>query len=165
MSTVVPFHWNAFGELQAVVDGAIVTARAHGREEALSQLLDDHAHGVGSADAETMQRRFASLAANRAKKYRRRAAAAGQIAAHMRSRHSTDAWEPVDVQQLVDLVARELTDDELALAGCLGREFSYNEIAGEVGKPIGTVKAEISRMRRRIRGTPLGRYILTVLAA
>jgi DNA-binding NarL/FixJ family response regulator len=166
MTKVVPFPWDAFGQMQAAADSVILTSRNHARDEALGQILDDHARGVGPADADALQRRFQSLAANRAKKYRRRAAVARHVAARLSSLNAvTDIWEAVELQELVDFTMRELVGDELVLADCLRRELSYDEIATEVGKPIGTVKAQVSRMRSRIRGTKVGQYILTVLAA
>jgi DNA-directed RNA polymerase specialized sigma24 family protein len=81
-------------------------------------------------------------------------------------RLDADAHATVLYRQLTMTVlsAVKATEAE-ALADVFGEGLEYHELAAKVAKPVGTVKAIVSRARRRIREAKELRHVADVLAA
>ncbi len=167
MAEALPFPWDTFFQLQAVTDTRVISARSHAREEALSELLEELAVGAGPSDTGAMQRRYWALTTNRAKKYRHRTGLADQVAYHHQLGHQAlDHSEIVALQELVTLASCALPhEDRDLLDGVASSGMAYREIALQLGKPVGTVKARVSRLRRQIRDSHVGRTIQLAMAA
>jgi DNA-binding NarL/FixJ family response regulator len=167
MAAALPFPWDAFGRLQAATDSPVVNAWNNARDEALTELLDELVAGVVWAGAGAIERRHRELTANRATKYRRRVRLEDQVAHHVRHQQPRqDQASRVELQELVALASERLPPADMELLhDVLGHGRSYREVASRVGKPIGTVKAQVSRLRRQIRDSRAGETIRLALAA
>lgn len=167
MDQALPFPWNAFRQLQAVTDTKIVGARAHARDEALSELLEGLATGVVPSDGDAMQRRYWALVGNRAKKYRHRAALGDQVVYHEQlGHHGHDQFDLLALRELVALALAGVAPQDVELLHeVLSSGMPYREVASKLGRPVGTLKARACRLRRQIRGGRIGYMIQLALAA
>lgn len=150
MDESLPFPWNTFSELQRATDTSVVS---HARDEALSELLDDFADGSVPRDSEAMLRRYRSLVTNRAKKYRSRRQVARQVEHHERRRlERHDAFERAADREIATVALRAIDEDDRQLfSEIFIRGWSYEEAAKSRRRPIGTIKARISRLRKQMR--------------
>lgn len=167
MDHALPFPWNTFRQLQVITDSPVVTARTNAREEALSELLEELAAGSVPSDADAMERRYWALTVNRSKKYRHRAALSDQVAHHeQHGRPDHDQADVVAERELVVLASAGLApQDRELLYEVVGSGIPYGEIASRLGKPVGTLRARVSRLRRHIRESHVGCVIRLAMAA
>jgi hypothetical protein len=167
MADALSFPWDAFGRLQTATDSPVVNTWTKARDEALTELLEDLAAGVVPVNAEAMEQRHRALAANRAKKYRHRATLEDQVVQHVqRQQQCPDQADLAGLRQLIALASAGLpAEDRELLHDVLGNRMSYREAASQLAKPIGTLKARVSRLRRQIRASSVGATIRIALAA
>jgi len=157
MVEVLPFPWNTFQRLQAATDSRIINARTNGREEALTVLLEELAAGKVPPNAETMERRYRTLSANRAKKYRYRVELGQRLVyEHQGERLGYDHCDLLAFRELTRLALAKLLPRDWELLQEVGNGTSYRELARRLGKPVGTLKARVSRLRRQIRNMKVG---------
>jgi DNA-binding NarL/FixJ family response regulator len=161
------FPWDVFLELQQSTDTAIITARSHAADEALSTILNEWACGKASSTADDIRQRFVSLRASRSKKYRARAGAEESLIHHEVNRyHVADSFEIAAYRELSGRLLDEITiSDRELVVEILGEGHEYHEVAARLSVPVGTVKARISRARNRLRQSGATRGILEALRA
>jgi DNA-binding NarL/FixJ family response regulator len=167
MAESLPHPWDAFGRLQAATNSHVISAWTNASDEALTELLEELAAGVVPSNATAIEQRHRALTANRAKKYRHRATLEDQVVHHMRRQQQRpDQADLAGVRQLVALASASLpAEDRELLRDVLGNGMSYREAASRLAKPVGTLKARISRLRRRLRDGRVGERIRMALAA
>ncbi len=155
MDDALPFPWETFLRLQLVTDSPVITARTKAREEALTELLEEVAASGFTRDAGAIERHYRALSANRAKKYRHRTELADQVAHHQQHEHQ--GHDPLELAEFRERAALALAglppQDQELLRQVLGNGRSYREVASRLGKPVGTVKARVSRLRDQIRAS------------
>ena len=160
MVEVLAFPWSTLQRLQTTTNSRVVNARTKGQEETLSLIVEELAVGKVPANAEAMERRYRTLSANRAAKYRRRTMLARQIAYEQQVRHvDHNPAKVMTLQQVTSLLSEELRPQEWELLREFGDGTSYSEVARKLGTPVGTVKARVSRLRRHIRNTEVAKII------
>jgi DNA-directed RNA polymerase specialized sigma24 family protein len=166
MDEALPSPWDTFRRLQAITDSAVVTARTNAREEALSELLEELATGEVPSDAAAVERRYWALTGNRAKKYRYRAALADQVAHHEQHGHQhRDQPDLPALRELVALASEGLAPHDRELLQVISAGTPYSDIASRLGRPVGTLKARVSRLRRQVRDSHVGSTIRLAMAA
>lgn len=160
MVEVLPFPWDTLRRLQTATDSWLVNPRTKGREEALLRLVEELAAGKVPSSPEVMERRYRTLSANRAVKYRHRTTVAGRVAYEHRVQHvDLDPSELTALKELTVLVAAKLAPQDCWLMREIGDGASYREVAQELGMPVGTVKARVSRLRHYMRNTEVAKII------
>jgi len=166
MAEAPSFPWDAFGRLQAAVNSPVISAWTNARDEALTELLEDLAAGVVPDNAAALERRHRALTANRAKKYRHRAALEERVAHHTERQQHADQSTLAGLRELAALASWGLPPEDVQLLrAVLGHGMPYREVASRLAKPVGTVKARVSRLRRQIRDGRVGDTIRQALAA
>jgi hypothetical protein len=153
MTEELPPLWSAVLELQQLTDASTITARSHAADEAFATVLDEIKPDGGYPAIEAIRQRFFNLTANRAKKFRARSAVESEVVYHERlHRSSGDAQTVALYRQLVAVTLDTVSvNNATALVAILGEGLAYEEFATRVSKPVGTVKAIVSRTRRRLR--------------
>lgn len=167
MAEDLVFPWNTLLELQLLTDEATISARSHAADEAFATLLDEVAEGRAPATDEGLTERFWTLAGNRARKYRSRLAAEGQVLHHeLKQRWTADSQDIAVYRELVVLAFAQinLADGEI-LTKVFGDGLQYQELAAKLGKRVGTVKAQTSRARTRMCKSRAAVLILAALRA
>jgi len=161
MAEVLPFPWDTFCQLQrATALSLVVTPRTIGREEALTALAEDIAAGNVPAGREEMERRFSSLSANRAAKYRQRGRLERLALQELQPRcFREDSFEGVAIGELSRLTLSQVSPQDRQLLREMSIGMAYSEIASKRGWPVGTLKAHISRLRRRVRESRVGELV------
>jgi RNA polymerase sigma factor (sigma-70 family) len=167
MAESLPFPWDAFGRLQAAIDSRVVNTWNNARDEALTELLEELAAGVVPVGEHAIEQRHRKLTASRAKKYRHRVRLEDQVAYHFQHQQPTqDQASRAGLHQLVVFASEGLpTADRELLREVFGDGRSYREVASKTGKPVGTLKARVSRLRRKIRNSRVSETIRVALAA
>lgn len=167
MAGDLPFPWDTFLELQQITDTSRISARAHAADEALTSLIDEWSKGRAPATREALTQRFWILVGNRSKKYRSRAKAEDQVLQYELSLHLTaDSYELATYRELATRALDEIGPSEnKLLVNVFGDGLSYREVAAKLGKPVGTVKALVSRVRKRVCNSANGCIVLRVLKA
>ncbi len=164
MPEVLSFPWNTFQRLQTSTNSDVVNARAYGRDEALTVIMDELAAGKVPPDEETMERRFRTLSANRAVKYRTRRQLEIEATDHYRVEPvMQDLSDELAVQELVELASSQIAPDDWQLLQDIGNGESYVELALNRRKKAGTLKSTVSRLRCHMRKSEIGRVILEAL--
>ena len=157
MAEVLPFPWDTLQRLQAATDSPVINARTKGREEALTMLVEELAEGQVPPDAETMERRYRTLSANRAAKYRHRKQLERQAAYEQgRQPVGPDHSDELALRELAGLAASQFAPGDWELLQAIGSGKSYSEVALTLGKPIGTLKSRVSRLRCHMRNSEVG---------
>ncbi|HYI12364.1 MAG TPA: sigma factor-like helix-turn-helix DNA-binding protein [Thermoanaerobaculia bacterium] len=161
------FPWNTLLELQQLTDSATVNARSHAADEAFAVLLSEVAGGTAPLTPDALKQRFHTLTANRAKKHRARLAVEPKVLHHELDHRDTPNLDcMVAYRQLATLaLATVPASDAEVLVAVLVEGLEYQEIAATVGKPIGTVKSQVSRARRRVRSCAFAVAIIEALRA
>lgn len=160
MSTPLPFPWNTVHRLQLVTDSITVNAQANGRDEALTTIVEELADGEVPPDEETMERRYRTLAANRAKKYRYHGMVDGQLAHQLHPEPFVQShFETVALREIVGLVSSHISPDEKRLLQELSDGDSYGQLASRYGIKIGTLKSRVSRLRSNVRNSSVARIV------
>jgi DNA-binding NarL/FixJ family response regulator len=158
MAEVLPFPWSTLLQLQTATNSQVVNARTKGQEEALNLIVEELAVGRVPMNAEAMERRYRTLSANRAVKYRYRTTLARQVAYEHQVRHyRSDLVEIMTLEQLTTLLSEDLTLQEWELLREIGEGIPYHEIASKIATPVGTVKARVSRLRRHMQDTEVAK--------
>jgi DNA-binding NarL/FixJ family response regulator len=165
MVEVLPFPWCTLLRLQTAANSRVVNARTQGQEEAISLIIEELAVGEVPTNAETMERHYRTLSANRAGKYRHRTMLARQVAYEHQVRHVDHGpTEVIALQQVTTLLSEELTSQDWELLREIGDGTSYSEVGRKLGVPVGTVKARVSRLRRHMRNTEVAKIIRQTFA-
>lgn len=166
MADALPFPWDTLLELQSATDTGFIGAQTHAREEALTEIVDSLCTDTGPSDAESMLRRYWALTANRAKKYRHRAALTDQLGVLQRTkRQQPDQASLVALREILMLTLRGLARADRELLYAVRDGMTYSEIALKLGRPEGTVKSQLSRLRRHLRDGPDCRAVQMAPAA
>jgi hypothetical protein len=166
MAEALPSPWDTFGRLQAATDTHVINAWTNARDEALTELLEELAAGIVPGGDGAIERRHRQLTVNRAKKYRRRGRLQDQLTHHVQHQQpDQDQASQAELQQLITRVSGLVPSAEMALLhDVLGHGSSYREVSSRVGKPIGTLKARVSRLRRQLRDSHAGKTVQVALA-
>lgn len=162
----LPAPWGVFHRLQTVASCRRISPLARGRDEALTELPDTFgAAGCDPPDPDDIRRRFDVLCGNRAAKYRRRAQIDRRIAGGTRATLADRHTHAVAVKELADLVRRAISDADWVIFRMLSEGFTYREVADRRGMTVEALKSRISRVRSRLRDSPVGRQVQDALAA
>jgi DNA-binding NarL/FixJ family response regulator len=151
MADALLFPWNTLLQLQRATDSGFVCAQTHARDEALTDIVDGLCSGMAPSDAESMLRRYWGLAANRAKKYRHRAELDRLLAGRADAGENGDQAEVVALREQLARILRGLPRGERELLCSISSGMTYREIAIRLGRPSGTIKSRVSRLRRYLR--------------
>jgi len=171
MHTELSFPWNTLQRLQALTDSLVINARTNGCEEALTVIVDDLATGKVPRDAVAMELRYKTLSANRKAKYHYRkhlyskmpdnyltAPRRNKIATILCSR-LVDHSDQLVVRELAAMAESQVSPTGWALLCEIGDGVPYVEVGSKLGKKIGTLKSQVSRLRRDFRDSDVGSII------
>ncbi len=160
--------WRVYSDLQKSDAGRRIDPFGFGHDEALtelSELFKPTGRGDDFPDPDRIRRWFDTLRANRATKFRGRAALDRKFTGRAASRPSPAMVDILAVEELAGMVRRETSESEWDLLHQLADGYTYGEIAGRRGVSIATLKSRVSRIRRRVRISPSGRAIEAALVA
>jgi DNA-directed RNA polymerase specialized sigma24 family protein len=159
--------WSALLDLQQLTDSARISARSHAADEAFAAVLGEIDPDVDPPSPDAVRQRFSNLISNRAKKFRARSAAEAQLVHHEQMhRYRADAHAATLYRQMTATALSTLKGtDAAALTDVCGEGLEYHELAAKLLKPIGTLKAIVSRARRQVRESFELRHIVDVLRA
>ena len=155
MDAPIPhFAWEVYLRFQPLAASPRSGPIPSGQDEALAVILDDFAAGHIPDGPDGIERRFATVAANRASKHRRRARLARAFADHVTSVSSTqDHTEAVARCEVVAIVRDQITEVEWQTLRMLSEGYSCREVAVKCETSNENVKSRACRTRARIRAS------------
>ena len=173
MTTQSEVCWSTFADFQR--DGEPLSIeRALGREEALTNVLEELINDPSTSD-HNLRRRFASLSRNRSSKYyHRRDLERNQARPSYRrggrgfdssstAPIGSDLSEEIAQAELVMLVRDLLPEHDFLLLWEIAEGRTYSDVACDQEVSVASIKARVFRIRARIRMSPIGQELRRVL--
>lgn len=150
MQDVTAIPWSTVLRLQELVaSSSTVNHTSNAREETLDALIDDIASGRPFPDTEAVERRCATLVANRANKYRNRSKIIKRYA-HITDTPTSSNYDELLDREFLERVQTELSPQELRAVRGLSDGFTYQELAQQMKTTPGSLKTRVSRLRKRM---------------
>jgi hypothetical protein len=176
-ASALSFPWNDFLQFQTACEGRTTCPASLGREEALTIFVGELDPDGGKHDSRSLRTQFDNLCCNRAAKYRHRIQLSKQFADLRRAQRSEversllsgrgllpeNHTGMVAIRELLSLARQCVSKGDWKILWMLAEGYSYGEIAGCYGLTIGNLKSRLSRIRSRIRKSPVGRLLHTAL--